>query len=196
MKYAMKSILKCAAGLATLSMLSACGQPEPPRSVSDFCLIDKRISFEPAPAYSTNLHYNGGENTLFDVHNAISDAFPDLKTQCTIADVRTVLTELRTRQVLTGTHHEIFPMRREQAEGRLVQFDADRPAVEADGLADDGQTQSGAAGLPVASRADSQDLCFLAGEGKRSFLERHGHRSAPRHVHHLFGIAFQVVVGP
>jgi tRNA-specific 2-thiouridylase len=30
------------------------------------------------------------------------------------------------------------------------------------------------AGLPVASRAESQDLCFLAGEGKRSFLVRHG----------------------
>jgi tRNA-specific 2-thiouridylase len=31
-----------------------------------------------------------------------------------------------------------------------------------------------AAGLPVASKAESQDLCFLAGEGKRSFLARHG----------------------
>jgi tRNA-specific 2-thiouridylase len=31
-----------------------------------------------------------------------------------------------------------------------------------------------AAGLSVASKAESQDLCFLAGEGKRSFLERHG----------------------
>jgi tRNA-specific 2-thiouridylase len=31
-----------------------------------------------------------------------------------------------------------------------------------------------AAELPVASRVESQDLCFLAGEGKRSFLERHG----------------------
>ena len=30
------------------------------------------------------------------------------------------------------------------------------------------------AGLPVAGAAESQDLCFLAGEGKRSFLERHG----------------------
>jgi len=30
------------------------------------------------------------------------------------------------------------------------------------------------AGLPVASKAESQDLCFLAGEGKRSFLARHG----------------------
>jgi tRNA-uridine 2-sulfurtransferase len=31
-----------------------------------------------------------------------------------------------------------------------------------------------AAGLPVAAKAESQDLCFLAGEGKRSFLARHG----------------------
>ncbi len=29
------------------------------------------------------------------------------------------------------------------------------------------------AGLAVASKRESQDLCFLAGEGKRSFLERH-----------------------
>jgi tRNA-specific 2-thiouridylase len=31
-----------------------------------------------------------------------------------------------------------------------------------------------AAGLALASKRESQDLCFLAGEGKRSFLERHG----------------------
>ena len=31
------------------------------------------------------------------------------------------------------------------------------------------------AGLSVATKRESQDLCFLAGEGKRSFLERHGH---------------------
>jgi tRNA-specific 2-thiouridylase len=30
------------------------------------------------------------------------------------------------------------------------------------------------AGLPVAGRADSQDLCFLAGTGKAAFLARHG----------------------
>lgn len=30
------------------------------------------------------------------------------------------------------------------------------------------------AGLPVASKPESQDLCFLAGEGKRAFLARHG----------------------
>ena len=31
-----------------------------------------------------------------------------------------------------------------------------------------------AASLPVAGKAESQDLCFLAGEGKRRFLARHG----------------------
>ncbi|RJQ46698.1 MAG: restriction endonuclease [Gaiellales bacterium] len=36
--------------------------------------------------------------------------------QCSVADVRTVITELRTGQEFTGTHHETFPMRREQAE--------------------------------------------------------------------------------
>ncbi|WP_166397754.1 GIY-YIG nuclease family protein [Rubrobacter marinus] len=36
--------------------------------------------------------------------------------RCSVADVRTVLTELRTGKPLTGTHHETFPMRREQAE--------------------------------------------------------------------------------
>src|SRR5690606_8840417 len=36
--------------------------------------------------------------------------------RCTLADLRTVLTELRTGQRLSGTHHQTFPMRREQAE--------------------------------------------------------------------------------
>ena len=36
--------------------------------------------------------------------------------RCTVADVQTVLTELRTGQRFTGTHHETFTMRREQAE--------------------------------------------------------------------------------
>ena len=35
---------------------------------------------------------------------------------CTIADVQTVLTELRTGQRFSGTHHQTFKMRREQAE--------------------------------------------------------------------------------
>jgi hypothetical protein len=36
--------------------------------------------------------------------------------RCSVADVRTVLAELRTGKPLTGTHHETFPMRREQAD--------------------------------------------------------------------------------
>ncbi len=36
------------------------------------------------------------------------------------------------------------------------------------------RARAAAAGLSVASKRESQDLCFLAGEGKRSFLERHG----------------------
>ena len=36
--------------------------------------------------------------------------------RCTVTDVKTVLTELRTGQQFTGTHHETFAMRREQAE--------------------------------------------------------------------------------
>jgi len=36
--------------------------------------------------------------------------------RCTLKDVKTVLTELRTGKKLTGTHHETFAMRREQAE--------------------------------------------------------------------------------
>lgn len=35
--------------------------------------------------------------------------------RCTVADVKTVLTELRTGQIFTGTHHEDFPPREEQA---------------------------------------------------------------------------------
>ncbi|MEA2142681.1 MAG: tRNA-uridine 2-sulfurtransferase, partial [Solirubrobacteraceae bacterium] len=33
---------------------------------------------------------------------------------------------------------------------------------------------AGQAGLPVATKADSQDLCFLAGTGRARFLARHG----------------------
>ena len=38
---------------------------------------------------------------------------------CSIQDVKTVLTEFRTGQRFTGTHHETFTMRREQAEAFL-----------------------------------------------------------------------------
>ncbi len=44
-------------------------------------------------------------------------ANPELEwMRCTVADVKTVLAELRTGQRFTGTHHETFAMRREQAE--------------------------------------------------------------------------------
>lgn len=36
--------------------------------------------------------------------------------RCAVKDVKTVLTELRTGKKFTGTHHETFPMRREQVE--------------------------------------------------------------------------------
>jgi hypothetical protein len=40
--------------------------------------------------------------------------------RCTLKDVKTVLTELRTGKQFTGTHHLTFPMRREQAEAVKV----------------------------------------------------------------------------
>jgi len=40
--------------------------------------------------------------------------------RCTVADVQTVLTELRTGERFTGTHSETFPMRAEQAEAVRV----------------------------------------------------------------------------
>jgi hypothetical protein len=43
--------------------------------------------------------------------------------RCTLKDVKTVLTELRTGQQLTGTHHLAFPMRREQGEAVDKTFD-------------------------------------------------------------------------
>lgn len=44
-------------------------------------------------------------------------ANPELEwVRCSLKDVNTVLTELRTGQRFTGTHHQTFPMRREQAE--------------------------------------------------------------------------------
>ena len=46
---------------------------------------------------------------------------PELEwVRCSVADVRTVLAELRTGQRFTGTHHETFPMRSEQAEAVKV----------------------------------------------------------------------------
>jgi len=43
--------------------------------------------------------------------------------RCTVKDVQTVLTELRTGKTFTGTHHETFPMRKEQAEAVRLTHD-------------------------------------------------------------------------
>ena len=43
--------------------------------------------------------------------------------RCTVKDVKTVLTELRTGQRFAGTHHETFVMRQEQAEAVQKTFD-------------------------------------------------------------------------
>jgi hypothetical protein len=43
--------------------------------------------------------------------------------RCSLKDVQTALTELRTGQKFAGTHHEDFPMRREQAEAVNKTFD-------------------------------------------------------------------------
>jgi hypothetical protein len=40
--------------------------------------------------------------------------------RCAVKDVKSVLTELRTGQRFTGTHHQTFPMRREQGEAVKV----------------------------------------------------------------------------
>ncbi|HVU37745.1 MAG TPA: DEAD/DEAH box helicase family protein [Opitutales bacterium] len=49
---------------------------------------------------------------------------PELEwVRCTLKDVKTVLAELRTGQKFTGTHHETFAMRREQAEAVEKTFD-------------------------------------------------------------------------
>ena len=63
------------------------------------------------------------DGTIFSDHHVraalVKKGFENTELEwmrCTVADVKTVLTELRTGQKLTGTHHETFPMRWEQAE--------------------------------------------------------------------------------
>ena len=65
------------------------------------------------------------------------------------------------------------------------------------------------AGLAVADRVESQDLCFLAGEGKRAFLRRHGglndapgeivnrdgERLGVHHGHHQFTVGQRRGIG-
>ncbi len=67
---------------------------------------------------------DGGVFTDHDVRAAlVRKGFENTELEwmrCTVKDVKTVLTELRKGQRFTGTHHETFPMRREQAEAVKV----------------------------------------------------------------------------
>lgn len=63
------------------------------------------------------------DGTIFTDHDVraalIKKGFENTELEwmyCTLKDVKTVLTELRTGQRFTGTHHQTFAMRREQAE--------------------------------------------------------------------------------
>ena len=78
----MRYVKKCGkllpvVAVAMLSTLSACGQPERPRSVSDFCLNDRRISAEPAPAAGADDPGNqyDTDETFAEIiaHNAVRD---------------------------------------------------------------------------------------------------------------------------
>src|SRR5437667_6259373 len=67
------------------------------------------------------------DGTIFSDHEVraalVSKKFanPELEwMRCTLQDVKTVLNELRTGQRFTGTHHQTFSMRREQAEAVMV----------------------------------------------------------------------------
>ncbi len=63
------------------------------------------------------------DGTLFTDHQVrdalVKKGFANTELEwmrCSVKDVRTALTELRTGKSFTGTHHETFPMRREQTE--------------------------------------------------------------------------------
>jgi len=64
-----------------------------------------------------------GSSSIFSDHEVraalVKKGFENTELEwmrCTVKDLKTVLTELRTGQKFTGTHHETFPMRWEQAE--------------------------------------------------------------------------------
>src|SRR5215813_10164546 len=67
------------------------------------------------------------DGTIFSDHDVRAAlvrkkfANPELEwMRCTLKDLKTVLTEIRTGQLFTGTHSEQFKMRREQAEAVKV----------------------------------------------------------------------------
>lgn len=73
----MQHVKKFALLAIALSMTSACAQHETLRSVSDFCLNDRRISIAPAPEAGADDPGNAfdSEQTVGEVleHNAVTD---------------------------------------------------------------------------------------------------------------------------
>jgi hypothetical protein len=78
-----------------------------------------RIELEESPERD-----DGGIFSDHDVRAAlVRKGFKNIELEwmrCAVKDVKTVLTELRKGQRFTGTHHQTFPMRREQAEAVKV----------------------------------------------------------------------------
>lgn len=90
--------------------------------------VKHRVAQQLKTAAITNYTIKLDESAVADDGSIITDhavraalrrkhfANPQLEwMQCTVADVKTVLAELRTGQQFTGTHHENFPLRQEQA---------------------------------------------------------------------------------
>ncbi|MCZ2112635.1 MAG: restriction endonuclease [Anaerolineae bacterium] len=70
------------------------------------------------------------DGTLFSDHEVraalVRKGFENVELEwmrCSVKEVRTVLAELRSGEKFAGTHHETFPMRREQAEAVAKTFD-------------------------------------------------------------------------
>ncbi len=63
--------------VSLLAMTSACDPLEPPKTVSDFCLNDRRVSIAPAPAAGADDPGNhwDSDQTVAEVieHNAVHD---------------------------------------------------------------------------------------------------------------------------
>lgn len=91
--------------------------------------VKQRVAEQLKTAAITNYTIELDESGERDVGGVITDhavrealkrkgfANPQLEwMRCTVADIKTVLAELRSGQQFTGTHHENFPLRREQQE--------------------------------------------------------------------------------
>ena len=77
MRYDGNSTLRLLVAAVTLSTLTACVRLAPPRTVSDFCLLDQRIQIEPSPTKGADDLGNkwDSDTTVMDVlkHNAVID---------------------------------------------------------------------------------------------------------------------------